>query len=120
MKDLVLALGATLRLTRLVTTDDLGLWLVRKPAVDWARSHEPPLPDFDGISEQDEKPPGWRLHLVSGLDCPFCVGFWIGTGVLATEAMCSRSAVARRLWRFGAATLALNYVVGHASARLDG
>ena len=36
----LLVLGATLRLTRLVTTDKLGAWLLVEPAELWAFRHE--------------------------------------------------------------------------------
>lgn len=99
--DALLAVGATVRLTRLVTTDSLGEHLIRTPAERWAARH----PEHD-----------WK---VAGLYCPFCAGYWLGAAVLVAHAATSNSPRARGLWRLGAATLALNYVVGHVSARLD-
>jgi hypothetical protein len=110
----LLVAGATARLTRLVTTDDLGWWAIRLPAYAWA-----------GFDPYDDPNPGnWAQKLVSGLDCPFCVGTWIGYGVLTADA--TSQALARRghpaparLLRFALTGLALNYLVGHLEARLS-
>jgi hypothetical protein len=87
--------GATMRLTRLIIGDELGGWVLREPAEQWAWRKEP---------AED----GWRHKLVSGLSCPFCVGFWIGVGVLAGHAVLGRSSA----WRFALTALALNEVAG--------
>lgn len=125
---------ATARLSRLVTSDKLGDWLIVRPAKNWAMRHEgeetivvateqtlggEEIPTvYEGTGEPDEEN-GWRSKLVSGLECPFCVGFWIGAGMLAADAVLPDQGMARRLYDFGTAALALNYVVGHASAELD-
>lgn len=62
---------------------------------------------------------GWRSKLVSGLECPFCVGFWIGTFTLGTAAICNRSPRSRSAFRFAAGSLGMNYVAGHIGSRLD-
>lgn len=98
--DIAMAVGATLRLSRVVTTDDAGM-LVRIPAERWAK---------DSVNRQ---------HVVGGLECPFCVGFWIGLGVLTTYAAVRKNPAALTGWRVAAGSLAMNYVVGHASSRLD-
>jgi len=97
VSEAVLVLGATMRLTRLVVADDLGLWLIRYPAYRWS-------------NERDPRAETWRAKLVSGLDCPFCVGFWIGAGVLAA----SRFRLARPVF----AALALNEIAAHLGSRL--
>lgn len=102
--DTILILGATLRLTRLVTTDDLGAWWVREPAYQAAVRH----------MARTGQPPWWDKYR-AGLSCPHCCGYWIGAGVLATHALAGRT----RSWRFVAATLTLNLVAAHLSARLD-
>jgi hypothetical protein len=96
--DLALILGASLRLTRLITTDTLGQWWVVEPLASWV-------------------PQRYQRYL-SGLDCPYCVGFH------ATFAVISSYAVARRThsltaWRVVAGSLAVNYITAHISARLD-
>ena len=125
---------ATARLSRFVTSDKLGDWMIVRPAKDWAIRHEgqgveiiesgrlasghPALVEERPTGEPDEDH-GWRSKLVAGLECPFCVGFWIGAGVLAADAALPERGVARRLYDFGTTALALNYVVGHVSAKLD-
>jgi len=101
LADAALALGSTMRLTRLVLLDDLGLWLIRQPAFDLAKRHDPEGETWVG-----------KAH--SGLDCTFCVGYWIGAGV-ALAYLPKRT---RPLWRFVTATLTLNEVSGHLGARL--
>ncbi len=96
--DTALIFGATLRLTRLVTTDDAGE-LVRGPADKWATTPK-------------------RRTLVDGLGCPFCVGYWLGVGVVGSYRLSSAHPTARTAWRLVAATLALNEVVGHAAIRI--
>lgn len=139
---------ATLRLTRLATTDWLGEWLFVRPAKVWAGQREvaeihrridveiagkdrttttwvnsngekvsPADFVMEGYDEND--PWTWEGKLVKGLDCPFCVGFWIGLAVLALLPLFQVPVIGHLLrWLFGA--LALNYVVGHVSSRIDG
>lgn len=133
--DLALAAGATLRLTRFVTSDWLGEWWLVAPARRWANQHDNPLPATAQIapelsraqadalwaeSQTPEPANGWRSKAVKGLDCPFCVGFWIGGLVLLAAVILPRVPVLGGLWRFGAGALALNYVVAHVSSRIDG
>ena len=117
MHNYVLVILATARLTRFVTEDWLGHWWLVEPARRWALArqwqsgHLPP--DWE---DRDETEP--RVRLVMGLDCPFCVGFWIGTAVLLAVVLCPPPL--RPVLRFGLAALSLNYVVGHVSSRIDG
>jgi hypothetical protein len=103
--DGILVLGATMRLTRLVVTDDLGVWVLKWPARRWA-------------ARADPHSTGWQTKAVSGLDCPFCVGTWVGYGVLASYCLARRSPWLGGCWRFVAAGLALNEVAAHLGARL--
>lgn len=105
--DAALACVAAARLSRIVTTDTIGE-IVRGPSQRWAAGHE-----------HAESPPGWRTHLVGGLQCPFCVGFWLGLGVIGSYAVVRDKPKALAAWRFLAAGLSMNYVVGHVSSRLD-
>ncbi|QBI98101.1 hypothetical protein SEA_FIREMAN_17 [Microbacterium phage Fireman] len=126
---------ATARATRFVTSDWLGEWWIAGPANRWAAKSEAdarraeydakraatngPYPPYSAwASEQDDQPRTWRGKLVKGLDCPFCVGFWIGGLILLGEATIGRSPL-RPLWRFGIGMLGLNYLVGHISSRID-
>ncbi|QNJ55923.1 hypothetical protein SEA_RASPUTIA_33 [Microbacterium phage Rasputia] len=128
MRWLLMALAAA-RATRFVTTDKLGDWTVSGPLVRWAWLHEGMDKDVKNFAPElvtqwksgMEPLPlpnpwwGWRSKLVNGLDCPFCVGFWIGAAALLAELALGKTT----LWRFTRDAAALNYVVGHASKRLD-
>jgi hypothetical protein len=111
--DLILAVGATLRLTRFITQDWLGEWAIDAPARKWANKHDLGHPFPDAVDHEQ----GWRSKLVKGLDCPFCVGFWLGVLVLGAFVLTPRPL--RGLLRFGTGALSLNYLVGHVSHRLD-
>ena len=106
MRTLVTALAAA-RLSRFVTSDKLGDWLIVQPAQEWAE-----------VTDPEAYPENWKQKLVSGLECPFCVGFWIGAGVLAAESLTKNTAL-EQPYKFITNALALNYVVGHISSRLD-
>jgi hypothetical protein len=99
--DLFLLLGLTLRLTRLVTVDAVGRWYLQEPANRWA-----------GYDPQYE-PIGGRQRLVSGLDCQYCVGFWIAALTVADMAWMGGPGHAEQWWRYVAGTFTLNYVVAH-------
>lgn len=129
---------ATARLTRLVTSDWLGEWALVGPVRKWATLHEQSSLDairsmvetvvpgndpiatawvdeqMDTLNNYDENYPlTWQYKLAKGLDCPFCVGFWIGLAVLIAEAAVARQpAPVRWLWKTVTSALALNQVVG--------
>lgn len=145
----VLVTVATMRLTRLVTQDWIGHWWVVKPARNWALERAGYIGRSLGggyTHDSDEvwagidvhNDPSKEVRLVSGLDCPFCVGFWIGGAVLLIDRILQGSwakapghgviggnSLSRQipglgpLWRFAMAALALNYAVGHVSKRID-
>jgi hypothetical protein len=106
--DLALALLATLRLTRLVTTDSIGQWWLYSPL--YKRAY--------GRPSVTTKPRRWAKY-VEGLQCPFCVGFWIGCLVLLSLWLVGGPGHAAEWWRWLAGAFALNYVVGQVSGRLD-
>ena len=103
---LALVVLGTARLIRFVTEDSLGYWWVVQPVRRWANRHE------DGGEDDDDPNPeaGWRSKVASGIDCRWCVGFWIGALVLVGEVTLGRIPGVRQVWRFGLATLALNSV----------
>lgn len=119
---ILLALAAA-RATRFFTSDTLGEWVAVGPAKRWAFRHEAPVA-FIGIDDDPMPTPdarwGWRSKLTKGLDCPFCVGFWLGALLLIGEVTLGRLPVVRHLWNLGVAAFALNYVAGHLSAKMDG
>jgi hypothetical protein len=128
----LITLGAALRLTRLVVVDEIGQWWIKDPidkaAYDWydrqvkeaQLRYESEAPEPSGCAAWTirtgglEVPNPWWWKYRSGLDCPFCVGFWIGALVLAASPLFERS----RLVRFVATALAFNELTGHVAARL--
>src|SRR5690606_39896638 len=62
---------------------------------------------------------GWRSKLVSGLDCPFCVGTWVGFAAIGSYLIARRRPAPLAVWRFLAAGLGMNYMVGHVCSRID-
>lgn len=122
--DLALVLGATARLTRFITTDTLGEWVIDRPLRMWANRSEryaAHLSPVDPVLLEGEVDPeaGPRSKAVSGLECPFCVGTWVGYAALASYLLARRRPATLGLWRFLAAGLSLNYAVGHISSRID-
>lgn len=127
--DAALTVGAALRVARFATTDVLGGWVLSDPLHRLADRLEPGQPF--GYTAPASAP----LHrLVSALDCPFCFGTQAALVIGAALAVTSRhttpshgpirphrhrrSGLGRAL-RYGAASLAAAYVVGHVSRRLD-
>ena len=102
--DLVLVTLATLRVTRLVTTDSIGQWWLYAPLYRRATSTQPT--------------PKWAKY-VEGLTCPFCVGFWIGLVMVLVLWLVGGPGDAAVWWRYLVGAFALNYVVGHVAKRLD-
>jgi hypothetical protein len=96
--ELLLLVGLTARLTRLVTVDTIA-----RPAVERAvyevgrRRHNA----------------GWWLGQL--LDCPFCIGFWLSAGVVGSWLLWGGTVV----WQAVAAVFTLSYVAGHLVAALD-
>ena len=134
--DAVLLAGSALRVTRFVTTDVLGGWVLADPLKRWAEKHDPrPAGPHSSHPFGYAAPPrAWRHRLVSALDCPFCVGtqatIVIGAALTLTSSRAptsrasrrsplSRTSTAGRLVRAACATLGAAYVVGHVSHRID-
>ena len=127
-RDLLLASVATARITRFVTVDKLGEWLIARRVRDWGGLHEREWVeahlDPEGVREVMEDPEGWepqswqrRLSMV--VDCGHCVSMWAGLGALAAVAVSRQAGLAGRLVRWVLTGLGVSYVVGHVWARLD-
>jgi hypothetical protein len=127
-RDLLLASVATARITRFVTVDKLGEWLIARRVRDWGGVHEREWLeahlDPEGVREVMEDPEGWepqswqrRLSMV--VDCGHCVSMWAGLGALAAVAVSRQAGLAGRLVRWVLTGLGVSYVVGHVWARLD-
>lgn len=106
--DVLLIVGATTRLTRVIVADDIGEWFIKVPLTAWLGQESA----LSGNAHQYGR-------YLSGLDCPHCVGYWIGAGVLASYVLCRRSSITLALWRFIASTLVLNVVVVIAGREVD-
>lgn len=111
-RTLVTTLAAA-RLTRLVTKDTLGGWLIREPiaramqnyAQQTAQRHQ-----REGKPGHPTQPWWWKYEV--GLHCKWCVGFWLGLGTLTAE-KATRGTYARPIIRTIGGALALNYVTAH-------
>jgi len=96
LRDALLIVGATMRLTRFITQDDLGAMWVKDPIDRWMHSKPARLEAVDH-------------RYLAGLECPHCVGTWVGFAVLATTLATRRTRLAGP-WRFVMAGLTLNTV----------
>lgn len=103
--DLLLVVLLTARLTRLLITDDLGRWYFRGPLEA-------------ALLRNATTSTGWRARLAAGLSCPFCLGFWVGVGVLAFVAAVGGPGHLPDWSRYVAGAFALNYLTAHIGARL--
>lgn len=116
--DVLLAVGFTLRLSRLAITDDISSWWLRWPAVQWAARHDRqlapiPPPGQDWEHTEGIWIPRWRSKLVDGLTCPWCVGFWLACLVLLSLYIAGGPGDAWALWRWVAGAFTLNWVTAH-------
>jgi hypothetical protein len=100
--DAALILGASARLTRLITTDQAGDPVVRSL-----------------ISAAGEIGPRTRNTVADGLACPFCVGFHLSLLVTTSYAVARRFPALLALWRVIAGALAVNYATAHVVEYLD-
>lgn len=115
-----LSVGAVARLTRFVTVDQLGDWLIVRPVKNWAHDHEGYEPEqWDEATQRWTNPIGWRRKVAEGLECPHCLSMWLSAGVLGVAVVASRNRRTRAAWGFLAAALTASYAVGHVSARID-
>lgn len=103
--DVLLALGMTMRLTRVVTTDSIGEWYLRAPLLKRIGARKRP----------------YLFNFVETLlECPFCIGFWIGCGVLLSLWAAGGPGAAWEPWRWTAGALTMNYIAAHVGGRLGG
>lgn len=111
-RTLVTTLAAA-RLTRFVTRDTLGGWLIREPIARAMQNYA----QAALTKHQREGRPGtptapWWWKYETGLHCKWCVGFWLAAGTLITE-KATRGTCARPIIRTIGGALALNYVTAH-------
>ena len=108
---MVLAVLTSARLTRFVVRDDLAKWWIKDP-ID--RAMDRYAADEIYRAAQDDRDPvePWWWKYRSGLDCPWCVGFWVSLGVAGVAGMRFLPV------RLGMAGMALNYLTAHVGERL--
>lgn len=115
--DLLLALGAVLRLTRFVVADDIpGGWWIKEPL--WPRAllkaEEGQRREF--VESGDPADLGWRGKILAGLSCPFCVSVWMSAAVLVSLALAGGPGEVAHWWRWVAGFLTLAWLAGHLAA----
>lgn len=110
--DVVLIVGTTARLTRLVVADTLGEWLIHDPlntALDRYVARHP-----------DDQKPWWWDWPMTLVSCPHCFSFHAAYLTLGSYHLArALGSQALAVWRFGAGVLTLSAVVGHINARID-
>lgn len=97
--DLLLIVGASLRLTRLAVVD-----VIAAGPRDLIRAAGQKTAGLKGLV--------WADNLVS---CPHCLGFWVTLAVAWSWWFAGESDV----WFVGALTLSVSYLVGHLVAATD-
>jgi hypothetical protein len=104
---------AAARLTRLITEDVLGEWVVRRPVRTRAITRETEALTARTLTPEaynDIAPITAWGKADSLLGCRWCIGFWLGVAVLLGEALTARGPLRalRPAWTFALAALALN------------
>lgn len=111
-RTLVTTLAAA-RLTRFVTKDTLGGWLIREPIARAMQNYaQAALTKHQREGRPGHPNPPWWWKYEVGLHCKWCVGFWLCVGTLAAE-KATRGTCARPIIRTIGGALALNYVTAH-------
>lgn len=99
--DVPLLIVGTLRLVQLFILDDLGRRML--------------IPLETRLRRRLSEGKQW---VADGFTCPFCIGMWIGTGVIGTYVIADLTPGWYLLaWRIVFGALALNFVVGHLAVR---
>lgn len=124
--DLLLALGATLRLTRFIVADDVpGQWWIKDPLYERslvldARDRQAGRDPYQGrrkhlMQQTEEFQPRWRY--AEGLSCPYCVSVWMAGLTTLTLFLAGGPGDAADWWRYAAGFLTLAWLTGHIAAR---
>ena len=110
--DVALTVLASARLSRLVIVDQIGQWWVKDPVDRAMDGYVARAEEIEHAGGPPAREPWWWKYR-SGLDCPWCVGFWLGAAVLLAHRV-----LPRPLWRAAVAPLALNYAAAHLGGAL--
>ncbi len=136
--DLVLALGAALRLTRFIVADDIpGQWFLKDPLDRWMHGVKD-MDRYDDLQAEREAlvyhgadsstleeplPPSpphrlkYHRYLI-GLGCPFCVSVWMAAVVSVALLLAGGAGDAADWWRYTAGFLTLAWLTGHIAKRV--
>jgi hypothetical protein len=68
---------------------------------------------------EEQSPITWQAKVAKGLDCPFCIGFWLTGAAVLTAAAANRGPRRRAAFQVLAGAFGANYITGHISKRLD-
>lgn len=113
--DLLLALGATLRLTRFVVADDVpGTWWIKDPLRD--RMYADLAAQAQRGVEEPQRP-RWSRY-IEGLSCPYCFSVWAAGAVTVALLLAGGPGDAADWWRYVAGFLTLAWMTGHIAARV--
>ena len=118
--DLILALGACLRLTRFIVADDLpGQWYIKDPLWKsaWAKSSANERAAFNSTDDPADLH-GWRGKMIGGLGCPYCISVWMAGLTVLTLAIAGGPGDAADWWRYPAGFLTLAWLTGHIASRV--
>lgn len=111
-RTLVTTLAAA-RLTRFITKDTLGGWLIREPIARAMQNYARAAADKHTREGRPGHPtPPWWWKYETGLHCKWCVGFWVCATTITAE-KATRGTCARPIIRTIGGALALNYVTAH-------
>nr|DAS09089.1 MAG TPA: Protein of unknown function (DUF1360) [Caudoviricetes sp.] len=111
-RTLVTTLAAA-RLTRFVTRDTLGGWLIREPIARAMQNYAQAAltkHQREGRPGHPQQPWWWKYEV--GLHCKWCVGFWLCAATITAE-KATRGTCARPIVATLGGALALNYVTAH-------
>lgn len=112
-RTLVTTLAAA-RLTRFVTRDTLGGWLIREPIARAMQNYAQSAAERhqrEGRPGHPQQPWWWKYEV--GLHCKWCVGFWACLGTITAEKATRNRPCASLLVATLGGALALNYVTAH-------
>lgn len=131
--------GMALRLTRFIVVDDLGRWTVKGPYQRHAVEVEAEAIRRETSRINHAANEGHRARLVArhadavtgrrpyttaqkishGLECPYCVGTWVGIGTFALAAVASRHDTSKRMFAIVASGLTASFLSGAIINHLD-
>lgn len=121
-----------LRLTRFIVVDDLGRWTIKGPYQRHAshieveamnreasrinhaanEDHRRRLMNRHADAVSGDRPYTTAQKISHGLECPYCVGTWVGIGTFALAALASRNTTSKRVFTTLASGLTASFLTG--------